>query len=53
MTSLLPEVYRGKISNTRTKLDEYGGTKVDASVVAGIKIAAIEQVCTFLLSVLQ
>jgi calcium permeable stress-gated cation channel len=44
MTDLLPEVYRGKIGNTRTKLDEYGGTKVDASVVAGIKIAAIEQV---------
>ncbi|KAI0090701.1 DUF221-domain-containing protein [Irpex rosettiformis] len=43
MTALLAEVYRGKISNTRTKLDEYGGTKVDASVVAGIKIAAIEQ----------
>ena len=44
MTALLPEVYRGKISNTSTKLDEYGGTKVDASMVAGIKIAAIEQV---------
>ncbi|KAI0691098.1 hypothetical protein BC835DRAFT_1279760 [Cytidiella melzeri] len=43
MTHLLPEVYRGKIGNTRTKLDEYGGTKVDAAVVAGIKIAAIEQ----------
>lgn len=45
MTSLLPQVFTGKIGNTRAKLDEYGGTKVDASVIAGgIKIAAIEQV---------
>ncbi|KAI0343669.1 DUF221-domain-containing protein [Trametopsis cervina] len=43
MTNLLPEVYNGKIGNTKTKLDEYGGAKVEAHVVAGIKIAAIEQ----------
>lgn len=45
MTALLAEVYKGKISNAETKLREYGGTKVDAHVVAGgIKIAGIEQV---------
>lgn len=41
MTALLPDVYKGKIGNTSTKLD---GTKVDAAVVAGITIAAVEQV---------
>lgn len=41
---LLPQVFSGKIGNTKTKLDEYGGTKMDARVVAGgIKIAGIEQ----------
>lgn len=42
---LLPQVFSGKIGSTKTKLDEYGGTKMDASIVAGgIKIAGIEQV---------
>lgn len=44
MTALLPEVYKGKINNQETKLKEYGGTTVDAHVVAGgIRIAGIEQ----------
>ncbi|CAL1711425.1 unnamed protein product [Somion occarium] len=44
MTALLPQVYNGKIGNAQTKLDEFGGTKMDARVVAGgIKIAGIEQ----------
>ncbi|KAH8087807.1 DUF221-domain-containing protein [Cristinia sonorae] len=42
--TLLPQVFSGKIGNTKTKLDEYGGTKMEARVVAGgIKIAGIEQ----------
>lgn len=46
MTGLLSQVYSGKIGNVQTKLDEYGGTQMDARVVAGgIKIAGIEQVC--------
>ena len=45
MTALLTEVYKGKIGNAEAKLKEYGGTKVDAHVVAGgIRIAGIEQV---------
>ena len=45
MTNLLSEVYKGKIDNAQTKLNEYGGTQVDAHVVAGgIKIAGIAQV---------
>lgn len=45
MTALLSEVYKGKISNAQTKLKEYGGTEVDAHVVAGgIRIAGIAQV---------
>ena len=45
MTALLPQVFSGKISSTQTKLDEFGGTKMDTQVVAGgIKIAGIEQV---------
>ncbi|KAI0079228.1 DUF221-domain-containing protein [Panus rudis PR-1116 ss-1] len=44
MTRLLPQVYNGKIGQTETKLDEFGGSKMDARVVAGgIKIAGIEQ----------
>lgn len=46
MTALLPQVYSGKIQNVQTKLDEMGGQKTDAQVVAGgIKIAAVEEVC--------
>ncbi|KAJ3557457.1 hypothetical protein NM688_g1463 [Phlebia brevispora] len=45
MTHLLAEVFKGKIGSAQTKLDEYGGTKIDAHVVAGgIKIAGIEEV---------
>ena len=45
MTHLLPEVFKGKIGSAETKLEEYGGTTVDAHVVAGgIKIAGIEEV---------
>ncbi|PSR72720.1 hypothetical protein PHLCEN_2v11415 [Hermanssonia centrifuga] len=44
MTSLLLDVYKGKIGNTQTKLGEYGGDQFDAHVVAGgIKIAGIEE----------
>ncbi|EKM53375.1 uncharacterized protein PHACADRAFT_259710 [Phanerochaete carnosa HHB-10118-sp] len=44
MTALLADVYKGKISNEETKLQEYGGTRVDAQVVAGgVRIAGIEQ----------
>ncbi|EIW54410.1 DUF221-domain-containing protein [Trametes versicolor FP-101664 SS1] len=44
MTALLPQVYSGKIQNVQTKLDEMGGQKTDAQVVAGgIKIAAVEE----------
>lgn len=44
MTGLLAEVYHGKIGSTQTKLEEYGGSKIDAKIVAGgIKIAGIEQ----------
>lgn len=49
MTALLPQVYSGRISSTQTKLDEFGGSKMDAKVVAGIKIAGIEQV-SFIIS---
>lgn len=45
MTHLLSEVYSGKIGDVKTKLDDLGGNKVDARVVAGgIKIAGIDQV---------
>lgn len=45
MTHLLSEVFQGKIGSAKTKLDEYGGTNVDAHVVAGgIKIAGIAEV---------
>ncbi|GBE80758.1 predicted protein [Sparassis crispa] len=43
MTNLLSEVYTGKIGNVKTKLDEIGGTRVEASVVQGIKIAGIDE----------
>ncbi|KAI0919073.1 hypothetical protein AcW1_003454 [Taiwanofungus camphoratus] len=44
MTHLLSEVYSGKIGDVKTKLDDLGGNKVDARVVAGgIKIAGIDQ----------
>ena len=45
MTHLLPQVYSGKVSNVQTKVDDMGGQKMDATMVAGgIKIAGIEEV---------
>jgi len=44
MMPLLSQVYKGKISEDKAKLNEYGGANLDAQVVEGIKIAAIEQV---------
>lgn len=44
MMPLLPEVYHGRIANQEAKLDEFGGQKMEASVVpGGIKIAAVHQ----------
>lgn len=43
MAHLLPQVYSGKIESDKTRLGEYGGQKVEAQVVQGIKIAAIDQ----------
>ena len=43
MAHLLPQVYSGKIENDKTRLGEYGGQKVEAQVIQGIKIAAIDQ----------
>ena len=43
MVHLLPQVYSGKIESDKTRLGEYGGQKVEAQVVQGIKIAAIGQ----------
>ncbi|KIK67510.1 hypothetical protein GYMLUDRAFT_37654 [Collybiopsis luxurians FD-317 M1] len=43
MMPLLSQVYSGKIGKDQAKLDEYGGQKMEAQVVEGIKIAAIEQ----------
>ena len=43
MAHLLPQVYSGKIQSDNTRLGEYGGQKVEAQLVQGIKIAAIHQ----------
>jgi hypothetical protein len=43
MAHLLPQVYSGKIETDKTRLGEYGGQKVEAQVVQGIRIAAINQ----------
>ena len=43
MAHLLPQVYSGKIESDKTRLGEYGGQKVEAQLVQGIKIAAIDQ----------
>lgn len=43
MAHLLPQVYSGKVGTDKTRLGEYGGQKVEAQVVQGIKIAAIDQ----------
>jgi hypothetical protein len=47
MMGLLGQVYQGKIGRDHAKLDEYGGQKMEAQVVQGIKIAAIDQVRFF------
>ncbi|CCM03927.1 uncharacterized protein FIBRA_06079 [Fibroporia radiculosa] len=44
MTHLLQEVFQGKIGSTKTHLDDLGGSRVDATVVAGgVKIAGIDE----------
>ena len=43
MAHLLPQVYSGKIESDKARLGEYGGQKVEAQLVQGIKIAAIDQ----------
>ncbi|KAJ7772127.1 hypothetical protein DFH07DRAFT_216960 [Mycena maculata] len=43
MMGLLGQVYQGKIARDQAKLEEYGGQKMEAQVVQGIKIAAINQ----------
>jgi len=44
MMHLLSDVYKVKICSDKTRLDEYGGQKVDAQVVeGGLRIAGIEQ----------
>ncbi|KAF7362238.1 DUF221-domain-containing protein [Mycena venus] len=43
MMGLLSQVYQGKIARDQAKLGEYGGQKMEAQVVQGIKIAAIDQ----------
>ena len=44
MVNLLPQVYHGRLSEERTKLDEYGGQKVNAALIGGLKIAGIDSV---------
>lgn len=44
MVPLLGDVYKGKIGSDKTRLDEYGGQKMDAQVIeGGLRIAGIEQ----------
>jgi hypothetical protein len=43
MMPLLGQVYSGNIGRDQAKLNEYGGQEAEAKVVAGIKIAGIEQ----------
>lgn len=48
MMPLLPEVYHGRIANQSATLEEFGGQKMEASVLpGGIKIAAVHQVGIF------
>ncbi|KAF7321599.1 DUF221-domain-containing protein [Mycena kentingensis (nom. inval.)] len=42
MMGLLSQVYSGKIARDHAKLDEYGGQKMEAQLVQGIRIAAID-----------
>lgn len=55
MMPLLSQVYQGKMGRQEAKLDEYGGQKMEATVVeGGIKIAAINQVpFSFISMILQ
>lgn len=44
MMPLLPEVYHGRLKSEETTVDEYGGQKMEASVIpGGIKIAGVQQ----------
>ncbi|KDQ20055.1 hypothetical protein BOTBODRAFT_41304 [Botryobasidium botryosum FD-172 SS1] len=44
MMPLLPEVYKGRLAQEKTALNEYGGQKMEAAVTPdGVRIAAIEQ----------
>lgn len=44
MMPLLAQIYRGRLGTEQTKLGEYGGQKMDASVLpGGIRIAGIDQ----------
>lgn len=44
MMPLLSQVYQGKIGKEETKLNEYGGQKMEAQIIpGGIKIAAVSQ----------
>jgi hypothetical protein len=44
MMPLLPEVYHGRLESEETKVEEYGGQKMEASVIpGGIRIAGIQQ----------
>ncbi|KAL5504690.1 hypothetical protein ACEPAH_7353 [Sanghuangporus vaninii] len=44
MMPLLPEVYHGRIGNESVALDDFGGQKMETSVLpGGIKIAAVHQ----------
>lgn len=45
MMPLLSQVYSGNLGHDQAKLNEYGGQKMEASVIpGGIKIAGIDQV---------
>jgi calcium permeable stress-gated cation channel len=44
MMPLLAQIYRGRLGSEQTKLGEYGGQRMDASVLpGGIRIAGIDQ----------
>ncbi|PVF95251.1 DUF221-domain-containing protein [Serendipita vermifera] len=44
MMPLLSEVYHGRLASDQTKLDEYGGQKMQAQIApGGVKIAAVDE----------
>ncbi|KAF8520851.1 DUF221-domain-containing protein [Gautieria morchelliformis] len=44
MMPLLPQVYHGRLATQETKLNEYGGEKIEAQVTpSGVKIASVDQ----------